>query len=101
MTYIPLNIDNNTYQLEDSCNICKSSVFDSDIPHRMVRDHDHETGYIRGTLCEKCNSWLGVYESNKKENKNNGRKKFKDWVTQYKDRIEDHLNTKTEFIYKE
>jgi len=27
-------------------------------------DHDHETGYVRGLLCKRCNPSLGWYENN-------------------------------------
>lgn len=41
------------------CAICKSAV----IPKRMrymCIDHDHVTGKIRGILCSRCNSGLGL-----------------------------------------
>jgi len=40
------------------CLICKGK---SKKP-RLVVDHCHRTGYVRGVLCERCNSWLGVLE---------------------------------------
>jgi len=39
-----------------TCPICLQSV------ERLVRDHNHLTGYIRGELCERCNSWLSLLE---------------------------------------
>lgn len=29
---------------------------------RLVRDHDHETGFFRGYLCPRCNLSLGAFE---------------------------------------
>ena len=40
------------------CKICKGKSGSS----RLVTDHCHTTGIVRGILCEKCNSWLGVIE---------------------------------------
>lgn len=37
------------------CAICGSS------DRRMVIDHDHDTGAIRGVLCSQCNSGLGMF----------------------------------------
>ena len=32
---------------------------------RLVLDHCHQSGYVRGVLCERCNSWLGVTEGSR------------------------------------
>lgn len=36
------------------CGVCKCK------PKRMCVDHDHKTGKIRGLLCHKCNSAIGI-----------------------------------------
>ena len=45
----------------DSCAICKMSF-------QIVKpniDHDHETGKVRGLLCDACNCAVGAFESQK------------------------------------
>ena len=37
-----------------SCKICKST-------HRLCIDHNHATGQIRGILCTKCNTAIGMF----------------------------------------
>jgi hypothetical protein len=41
-----------------TCDICGVEAF-------LVVDHDHETGYIRGLLCDRCNVFLGHFELGK------------------------------------
>lgn len=45
------------------CKICKEK------PKRIVIDHCHTTGLVRGLLCVRCNSCLGWYEKYLKEAK--------------------------------
>jgi len=46
------------------CCICKKEVV------KMVIDHDHETGDLRGLLCNKCNIGLGFFDDNTESLKN-------------------------------
>jgi len=43
------------------CAICKQAV-----PYdKIVVDHDHEAGKVRGLLCYGCNTWLAAVEDAK------------------------------------
>lgn len=39
------------------CEICGST-------DRLVLDHNHEMGTIRGCLCHKCNTAIGLFDDN-------------------------------------
>jgi len=41
---------------DGKCAICKS---DLKTTHNVCVDHNHETGFIRGILCRKCNLGIG------------------------------------------
>lgn len=45
-------------KFERKCGICRSTA------RKLVLDHDHKTGVIRGVLCMRCNSALGMFEDN-------------------------------------
>lgn len=45
-----------------SCAICKRH--ESNFKKRLAVDHDHETGEIRGLLCNNCNNGLGRFKDN-------------------------------------
>ena len=42
------------------CAICGRTSREADTP-RLVVDHDHATGKIRGLLCNGCNAGLGFF----------------------------------------
>ena len=45
------------------CAICKTDCL-SERFGKFDVDHDHETGKIRGLLCNKCNTGLGLFKDN-------------------------------------
>lgn len=42
------------------CKLC--AVHQDKLKHNMFVDHDHTTGIVRGLLCPRCNSGLGLLE---------------------------------------
>ena len=46
---------------EESCAICKTPF--SDTSEACV-DHSHDTGEVRGLLCNQCNNGLGRFMDN-------------------------------------
>lgn len=45
-----------------TCKICKTHQ--ADLQRGLVIDHCHDTGEVRGLLCDKCNKGLGFFEDN-------------------------------------
>ena len=76
-----------------SCEICGRS------DGRVVRDHNHQTGMIRGMLCERRNCWLGIYESNNQREKQRGRRRYREWATTFATVIERYLLSETTIPY--
>jgi len=51
------------FDLQDGkCAICDNSETDSTngIVHLLAVDHDHDSGKVRGLLCKKCNTAIGL-----------------------------------------
>jgi DNA-directed RNA polymerase subunit RPC12/RpoP len=49
------------FKIQDGkCAICGNEIENE----RLAVDHNHETGRIRGLLCAKCNSGLGMFNDN-------------------------------------
>lgn len=72
------------------CLICKGALKCK----RIVRDHDHRTGMIRGPLCDLCNSWLGLYENGLPMGK-----RVRNWKRRFKNEIAEHLKRNTGVQY--
>lgn len=70
-------IDHNTYKkMEESqnslCAICGTPGFTMREHHwkKLVVDHDHKTGVVRGLLCHNCNRALGLLKDDPEVIKN-------------------------------
>ena len=50
---------------DHACKICRVPF--AQLPKSQIHlDHDHETNRARGILCQRCNTFVGVVEANKR-----------------------------------
>jgi len=47
---------------QNECSICKTPK--EELDRTLCIDHNHDTGEIRGMLCSKCNTGLGLFKDN-------------------------------------
>ena len=62
-------IDNNDYEnllnkQNRKCAICGQPVDEYEVRSKLDIDHNHDTGKVRGLLCNKCNLGLGLFNEN-------------------------------------
>lgn len=49
----------------NACNICGAASGGNSRGDRLAVDHDHATGMIRGLLCHRCNTAIGLLRDNR------------------------------------
>jgi hypothetical protein len=72
--------------MSKQCEICGTTE-NSGI--RLVRDHNHATGYVRGMLCDPCNARVGHYETGVLFTKYKA--SYDSWLVKHKVSIEEYL----------
>lgn len=54
-----VDVDKMITNQNGKCLICKNEFKDKNAPHL---DHNHKTGLVRGMLCTRCNTGLGLFK---------------------------------------
>lgn len=49
-------------QQNGGCAICQATQGLESKNHPLYVDHDHQTGQVRGLLCQRCNAGLGMFK---------------------------------------
>ena len=84
---------NKQERLKRECSLCKSK-------ERLVRDHCHDSGFIRGILCDLCNTYLGLLESDGKRDFP-WKGKHRKWLRKVgRENIDEYLSSQTEYLYR-
>jgi hypothetical protein len=56
------DVEHMKVQQNYSCKICKTH--ESNLKRKLFVDHCHETGKVRGLLCQSCNTMIGNAKDN-------------------------------------
>ena len=77
------------------CEICSTI---ETIGSKLVRDHNHSTGRLRGMLCSSCNARIGHYETGVLFDR--FRKSYEHWLELYSNKIKEYLEKPlTDVVY--
>lgn len=59
-----IDIENYLKILENQNGVCAICKKECKTKSRLSVDHNHETGMVRGLLCNRCNRAIGMFEDN-------------------------------------
>ena len=77
------------------CEICSTI---ETVGSKLVRDHNHSTGHLRGMLCSSCNARIGHYETGVLFDR--FRKSYEHWLELYSNKIKEYLEKPlTDVVY--